>query len=121
MKKMTTKGPMSLKGLDFLIPLFCAKAQYYRCDEVKETTNGVGVDWKNYTLYFSWIPTSYSVPEKLEVEINIPNNSPNVLVILTEITKSGKKLPVTKDSVLKKKLNSLSSIREMLVSVASKM
>lgn len=121
MKKMTTKGPMSLKGLDFLIPLFCAKAQYYRCDEVKETTHGSYLDYKNYTLYFSWIPTSYSVPEKLEVEINIPNNSSNVLVILTEITKSGKKLPVTKDSVLKKKLNSLSSIREMLVSVASKM
>lgn len=121
MKKLTKKNPTYLKGLEFNIPLFSANGQYYRCDEVKETTNGVGVDWKNYTLYFSWIPTSYSVPEKLEVEINIPNNSSNVLVILTEITKSGKKLPVTKDSVLKKKLNSLSSIREMLVSVASKM
>ena len=41
MKKMTTKGPISLKGLNFLIPLFCANTQYYVCDEVKETTNGL--------------------------------------------------------------------------------
>ena len=105
----------------FNIPLFCAHTQHYFCDEVKETTNGVNVDYKNYTLYFSWIPTSYNVPEKVEVQIYIPNNSPNVLVQMFEITDKGKKLNLTKDSIMKTKLNSLSSIREILVSVASKM
>lgn len=121
MKKMITKGPMSLKGLKFNIPLFCANGQYYLCDEVKETTSGTNVDHKNYTLYFSWIPTSYNVPEKVEVEIYIPNNSPNTLVQMFEITDTGKKLNLIKNSVMKSKLNSLSSIREIFQLTALKM
>ena len=121
MKKLTKKNPTYLKGLKFNIPLFCANGQYYLCDEVKETTNGVGVAHKIYTLYFSWIPTTYNVPEKVEVEFYIPNNSPNVLVQMFEITDTGKKLNLTKDSFLKNKLNSLSSIREIFELTASKM
>lgn len=121
MRKLTKKNPTYLKGMKFLIPLFCAKQQYYLCDEVKETTSRVGVDYKNYTLYFSWIPTSYNVPEKVEVEIYIPNNSPNTLIQIFEINDSGRKLNLTKDSVMKTKLNSLSSIREIFELTASKM
>lgn len=121
MKKLTKKNPTYLKGLEFNIPLFSANSQFYRCDEVKETTSGVNVDHKNYTLSFSWIPTSYNVPEKVEVEIYIPDNSPNVLVQMFEITDSGKKLNLTKDSFMKSKLNYLSSIREIFQSTALKM
>lgn len=121
MKKLTKKNPTYLKGLKFNIPLFCANGQYYLCDEVKETTNGIGVAHKIYTLYFSWIPTTYNVPEKVEVEFYIPNNSPNVLVQMFEITDTGKKLNLTKDSVMKSKLNSLNSLREVFQSTALKM
>lgn len=121
MKKLTKKNPKYLKGLEFNIPLFSAATQDYICDEVKETTNGVNVDHKNYTLYFSWIPTTYNVPEKVEVEFYIPNNSPNVLVQMFEITDTGKKLNLTKDSVMKSKLNSLNSLREVFQSTALKM
>ena len=50
MKKLTKKNPKYLNGLEFNIPLFSAANQDYISDEVKETTNGVNVDHKNYTL-----------------------------------------------------------------------
>jgi hypothetical protein len=114
MKKLTKKNPTYLKGLEFNIPLFSANSQFYRCDEVKETTHGSYLDHKNYTLSFSWIPTSFSVPEKIEVEIYIPNSSPNTLIQMFEITDSGKKLNLTKHTWMKKDLNSLSGIRKIL-------
>jgi hypothetical protein len=121
MKKLTKKNPKYLKGLEFNIPLFSAANQDYICDEVKETTNGVNVDHKNYTLYFSWIPSTYNVPEKIEVEIYIPNNSPNTLIQLFEITDKGKRLNLTKHTWMKKDLNSLSGIRKILEQTPLKM
>lgn len=120
MKKITTKGPMSLQGLSFNIPLFNAKTQMYRCDEVKDTTIGVSGN-KNYTLYFSWIPTSYSVPEKLEININIPVNSSSILLTIDEINGKGHKYNLRKNAYLKTKISSLASIREIFKSEAEKM
>ncbi len=123
MRKLTKYSPNVLVGMEFNIPLFNAKTQMYRCSEVKETTSGVNVDHKNYTLYFSWIPTSYNVPELIEVEIYIPDSSPNTLVQFFEIKdkQTGRRWNLTKHTWMKKDLNSLSGIRKILEQTPLKM
>lgn len=120
MKKINKLQPSILIGMEFLIPLFMAKTQMYRCDEVKDTTIGVSGN-KNYTLYFSWIPTSYSVPKKIEININIPDNSSSILLTIDEINDKGHKYNLRKNAYLKDKISSLASIREIFKSEAEKM
>jgi hypothetical protein len=105
MRKLTKYSPNVLVGMEFNIPLFNAKTQMYRCSEVKETTHG-----------------SY-VPELIEVEIYIPDSSPNTLVQFFEIKdkQTGKRWNLTKHTWMKKDLNSLSGIRKILEQTPLKM
>ena len=93
MKKIFPKkerGPMMLIDKIFTIPLFSANTQQYVCTEVAEL--GSSTHSKTYGLYFKWLPTSFSVPEilRMDIEIYKQNVKPFLVSIsLYEKTNSG--------------------------------
>lgn len=121
MKQMTKKGPTFLVGIEFNIPLYNAMRQTYICNEVKETTHGSYLDHKEYIISFNWIPTSYSVPEKIEMLLFIPNHGDTSLLTISEITNKGNKFELVKKTWKKEKLNTLNSLKEIFVLTAEKL
>ncbi len=93
MKKIFPKkerGPMMLMDRVFTIPLFQANTQQYVCTEVAELSSDANS--KTYGLYFKWLPTTYSVPEilRMDIEIYKQNVLPHLVNIsLYEKTNSG--------------------------------
>ena len=93
MKKIFPKkerGPMMLVDRVFTIPIFHANTQQYVCTEVAELDSSTHS--KTYGLYFKWLPTTYSVPEilRLDIEIYKQNVKPFLVSIsLYEKTNSG--------------------------------
>jgi hypothetical protein len=89
-KPLKQRGPMMLMDRVFTIPLFHANTQQYVCTEVTEL--GSSTHSKTYGLYFKWLPTSFSVPEilRLDIEIYKQNVKPFLVNIsLYEKTNSG--------------------------------
>lgn len=90
MKEIKQRGPMMLMDRVFTIPLFCAEHQQYVCTEVAEldtTTHS-----KTYGIYFKSLPSTYSVPEivRMDIEIYKQNVKPFLVNIsLYEKTNSG--------------------------------
>ena len=78
--------PQDLVDMSFTIPVFNAATQMYKCTEVKDY---VDVTKKGYELYLEWIPSSYSVPMKMRLDVLL-SNSNNVDLILFEKLHSGK-------------------------------
>ena len=78
-KKMS-RDPIMLVDKVFEIPLFAATGQQYICTEVADL--GVDARSKRYGVYLKWLPTSYSVPEVLRMDIEIFSSS-NSLVNVT--------------------------------------
>jgi hypothetical protein len=90
MKKIKQVGPIMLVNKVFTIPLFNAATQQYVCTEVTEL--GSSTHSKTYGLYFKWLPTTYSVPEilRMDIEIYKQNVKPFLVNIsLYEKTNSG--------------------------------
>jgi|LakMenEpi03Aug12_release.lakeMendotaPanAssembly.Ray.scaffolds.fasta_scaffold1516928_1 hypothetical protein len=93
MKKIFPKkerGPMMLMDRVFTIPLFQANTQQYVCTKVAELSSDANS--KTYGLYFKWLPTTYSVPEilRMDIEIYKQNVKPHLVNIsLYEKTNSG--------------------------------
>ena len=79
--------PQDLEGVEFTIPVFNAATQMYKCTEVKDYVNSQNPK-KQYELYFEWIPSSYSVPLKMRLDVLL-SNSNNVDLILFEKRNSG--------------------------------
>jgi hypothetical protein len=69
MKEIKERGPMMLMDRVFNIPIFSAANQQYVCTEVAEL--GVDATSKKYGIYFKWLPSTYSVPEVLRMDIEI--------------------------------------------------
>ncbi len=68
-KKIKQVGPIMLVNKIFTIPLFSAAHQQYVCTEVADL--GVDATSKRYGIYFKWLPSTYSVPEVLRMDIEI--------------------------------------------------
>jgi hypothetical protein len=90
MKKIKQVGPIMLVNKVFTIPLFSAAHQQYVCTEVAEL--GTTTHSKTYGIYFKWLPSTYSVPEVLRMDIEIYKQNVKpflVMVSLYEKTNSG--------------------------------
>ena len=75
-KKMS-RDPIMLVDKVFDISLFAAYGQQYICTEVADL--GVDVRSKRYGVYLKWLPTSYSVPEVLRMDIEIFSSSTSLV------------------------------------------
>ena len=82
MKQIKQRGPMMLMDKVFTIPLFSAEHQQYVCTEVAEL--GLDTTSKRYGIYFKWLPSTYSVPEELRMDIEIYQQ--NVKPILVQVS-----------------------------------
>jgi hypothetical protein len=90
MKKIKQVGPIMLVNKVFTIPLFSAAHQQYVCTEVADL--GVDTTSKRYGIYFKWLPTTYSVPEILRMDIEIYQQKVKPILVqvsLYEKTNSG--------------------------------
>lgn len=90
MKKITKKGPMYLKGLEFNIPLFNADTQMYLCTDVSEV--GGSSIGKDYNISLSEVKQNYSVPERVDIHLFIPTTDANgecVHITMNEIRSIG--------------------------------
>jgi hypothetical protein len=70
MRKITNKSPNRLIDMEFNIPLFNADTQMYLCTNVDEVfTSGEG---KDYNISLSEVKQKYSVPERIDISLFIP-------------------------------------------------
>ena len=121
MKKLTKKGPQYLVGIEFNIPLFNANKQMYLCTNVDEiATSNEG---KAYKILLSEVKQSYSVPEKIVIDLFIPHTDANgepANVNMSEVRPTSRNLPLTKVMVTKSKLSSLAGIKEVFYNLGKK-
>ena len=64
---------------------------------------------------------SYSVPEKIEMLLFIPNHGDTSLLTISEITNKGNKFELVKKTWKKEKLNTLNSLKEIFILTAEKL
>jgi hypothetical protein len=119
MRKMTKKGPRFLIGIEFNIPVFNAEKQMYLCTNVDEvSTSNEG---KAYKISLSEVKQSYSVPEKIVIDLFIPHTDANgepANVNMSEVRPTSRNLPLTKVMVTKSKLSSLSGLKKVFYNMA---
>ena len=104
--------PQDLEGMEFSIPLFSANTQMYKCTEVKDYVNSQNPK-KQYELYFEWIPSSYSVPMKMRLDVLL-SNSNNVDLILFEKRNSGDYIRIHHKVYTKTHISSVKKIEAAL-------
>ena len=115
MKKIFPKkerGPMMLMDKVFTIVIFAAYKQQYVCTEVADL--GSDINGKKYGVYFKWIPTSFSVPEIMRMDITLNNGSNHIEVQLFEKRPNGAYLPLFHRSYDKERISSVANIQSML-------
>jgi hypothetical protein len=112
MKQIKQRGPMMLVDKIFTIPLFSANNQEYICTEVADL--GGDMTSKKYGLYFKWLPTSYSVPEVIRIDITLNIGSNHIGVQLFEKQKSGNYIPLYHRSYDKERISSVANIQSMI-------
>ena len=113
------RGPVMLIDREFNIPLFNAEKQMYLCtnvDEVSTMSEG-----KAYKISLSEVKQSYSVPEKIVIDLFIPHTDTNgepANVNMSEVRPTSHNLPLTKVMVTKSKLSSLAGLKEVFYNMA---
>lgn len=116
------RGPVMLIDREFNIPLFNAEKQMYLCtnvDEVSTTSEG-----KAYKISLSEVKQSYSVPEKIVIDLFIPHTDANgepANVNMSEVRPTSRNLPLTKVMVTKSKLSSLGGLKKVFYNMAKSM
>jgi hypothetical protein len=112
MKQIKQRGPMMLMDKVFNIPLFSANTQEYICTEVADLgSDGLS---KTYGLYFKWLPTSYSVPEVIRMDITLQTGSNHIEVQLFEKRNSGDYIPLYHRGYNKERISSVANIQNMI-------
>ena len=112
MKKIKQVGPIMLVNKIFTIPLFSAAHQQYVCTEVADLgSDGLS---KTYGLYFKWLPTSYSVPEVIRMDITLQTGSNHIEVQLFEKRNSGDYIPLYHRGYNKERISSVANIQNMI-------
>jgi hypothetical protein len=108
-----------LKGIEFNIPVFNAEKQMYLCTNVDEvSTSNEG---KAYKISLSEVKQSYSVPEKIVIDLFIPHTDANgepANVNMSEVRPTSRNLPLTKVMVTKSKLSSLGGLKKVFYNMA---
>jgi len=112
MRQIKQRGPMMLIDKVFNIPLFSANTQEYICTEVVDLgSDGLS---KTYGLYFKWLPTSYSVPEVIRIDITVNTGSNHIGVQLFEKRNSGNYIPLFNRGYDKQRISSVANIQSMI-------
>jgi hypothetical protein len=115
MKKIFPKkerGPMMLMDKVFTIGIFSADKQQYVCTEVADL--GSDINGKKYGMYFKWLPTTYSVPEVLKMDITLNNGSNHIGVQLSEKRPNGAYITLFHRGYDKERISSVANIQSML-------
>jgi hypothetical protein len=119
MRKITNKSPNRLIDMEFNIPLFNAATQMYVCTNIDEvSTSNEG---KSYKISLSEVKQSYSVPEKIVIDLFIPHTDANgepANVNMSEVRPTSRNLPLTKVMVTKSKLSSLGGLKKVFYNMA---
>jgi hypothetical protein len=106
------RGPMMLMDKVFNIPIFSANNQEYICTEVADL--GSDAISKTYGVYFKWIPSSYSVPEVLRMDVIINNGSNHIEIQLFEKRNSGSYIPLYHRGYGRERISSVANIQNMI-------
>jgi len=115
MKKIFPKkerGPMMLMDRVFTIGIFSATAQQYVCTEVADL--GADSSGKKYGVHFKWIPTSFSVPEIMRMDITLNNGNNHIDVQLFEKRPNGSYIPLYHRGYDKERISSVANIQNMI-------
>jgi hypothetical protein len=115
MKKIFPKkerGPMMLMDKVFTIGIFSADRQQYVCTEV--TDLGTDGTTKTYEVYFKWLPTTYSVPEVLRMDITLNTGSNHIGIQLFEKKENGRYIPLYHRGYDKERISSVAKIQDMI-------
>jgi hypothetical protein len=119
MKKLTKKNPQFLKGIEFNIPLFAAEKQMYLCTNVDEvSTSNEG---KAYKISLSEVKQSYSVPERIIIDLFIPHTDANgetTNVNMAEVRPDNRNLSLAKARTSKQNISSLRGIKQLFHKMA---
>ena len=105
--------PHNLIDKVFTIPVFAALTQEYICTEVADL--GIDANSKTYGLYFKWLPTSYSVPEVVRIDITLrPQQTNQIEIQLFEKSNSGNYIPLYHRSYDGERISSVTKIQDMI-------
>ena len=121
MKEIKQRGPMMLVDKVFTIPVFAAYKQQYVCTEVAEL--GVDATSKKYGIYFKWLPSTYSVPEILRMDIEIYQQNVKPILVqvsLYEKTNSGNYIVVCNGHFDEDCISTPSKIQDMILKLVNK-
>ena len=122
MRKMTKKSPNSLIDEEFNIPLFSADRQMYLCIDVSEIATSPG--GKDYNISLSEVKQNYSVPERLDVNLFIPNDG-NLgglaHVTMNEKRTNGRDIKLAQTLTPKENITTLEGLKKIFYQMAKKM
>lgn len=106
------RGPVMLVDKVFTIPVFAALTQEYICTEVAPL--GIDANSKKYGVYFKWLPSSYSVPEVIRIDITLTQQTNQIEVQLFEKKNSGNYIPLYHRSYDGDRISSVTKIQDMI-------
>ena len=114
------KGPQFLLDKEFNVPVFAAEKQIYKCIGVEIL--GDNSLMKEYNILLSEIKgLNYSVPERIDVRISIPNEGKHALIRFFEIDDKTGNHEITKKSVEKSELTSFLNIKHLFYNIPKNM
>ena len=105
MKKINTLNPGILNGMEFNIPVFAANNQMYRCKTIEQHNQN---PWKEYHMFFKYVPMAYQVPDEIKIILRIQNE---ISVELFEI-RNDKDLYLIRNVVNPNKISTLKKLKE---------
>jgi len=116
------RGPVMLIDREFNIPLFSADRQMYLCIDVSEIATSPG--GKDYNISLSEVKQNYSVPERLDINLFIPNDS-NLgglaHVTMNEIRTDGRGIKLAQTLTPKENITTLAGLKKIFYQMAKKM
>jgi hypothetical protein len=116
------RGPVMLIDREFNIPLFSADRQMYLCIDVSEIATSPG--GKDYNISLSEVKQNYSVPERLDINLFIPNDS-NLgglaHVTMNEIRTDGRDIKLAQTLTPKENITTLAGLKKIFYQMAKKM
>ena len=104
-------SPNKLVGVVFTIPVFTALYQKYIVKEVSVLRTPAGT--MNYELKLDWIPSSYSVPHELIIQIERAVNQKRMFTLIEINNDTNNKYALSKNLVKDEDCSTMEKLRKV--------
>ena len=101
--------PNDLIGEVFSIPVFHAMSQQYMVKEVEENNKMPG----HWTIRLEWIPSSYSVPHELIIQIERAVNQKRMFTLIEITNDTNNKYALSKNLVKDEECSTMEKLRKV--------